>query len=168
MDYNTEEIMREHFARVVELNQQIRDGAGPDIGHNVEYGREMAACERNGFVNAWSSGPHAERWDTLRGAHKAFELVPDAMVAVYGDITAKRNVHGLDPVDQRSVIQAAELRGRNNPDLRQALLTSMAARSVNNRDRALQDSLKWFAAEGDFRDVMRSRQVERRNIERGR
>ncbi|WP_194825518.1 hypothetical protein [Nocardia sp. XZ_19_231] len=122
MDYNTEEIMREDFARVVELNKQIRDGAGPDIGHNVEYGREMAARERNGFVKAWSSGPHAEHWDTLRGAHKAFELVPDAMVGLYADIRSGRNAHGLDGVDQRSVFQVAEMRGRDNPNLRHALI----------------------------------------------
>ncbi|MFD6102655.1 hypothetical protein ACFWFQ_08305 [Nocardia salmonicida] len=128
MDYNAEESMREDFARVVELNKQIRDGAGPDIGHNVDYGREMAARERNGFVRAWSSGPHAEHWDTLRGAHKAFELVPDAMVGLYADIQSGHNTHGLDAVDQRSVVQAGELRGRDRVVLRLALSEAVRER----------------------------------------
>ena len=134
MDHNTEERMREDFARVVELNRQIRDGAGPDIGHNVEYGRRMAAGERNVFVKAWSTGPHADRWDLLRGAHTAFELVPDAMVKLYGDTESGRNTHGLDAVDRRSVAQAAEIHGRNNPDLRQAL-TVARRRSPIERSR---------------------------------
>ncbi|MEU4811888.1 hypothetical protein AB0H20_22015 [Nocardia fluminea] len=128
MDYNTEELMREDFARVVELNTQIRQGADPDIGHNVEYGREMSARERNGFVKAWSSGPHAEHWDTLRGAHTAFELVPEAMVALYTDIRSGRNIHGLDGVDQRSVVQAADLRGRDRVVLRLAMAEAVRDR----------------------------------------
>lgn len=121
MDPVTEEVMREDFARVVDLNKQIRAGAGPDIGHNAEYGRRLAAGERNAFVMAWSRSPHADRWDLLRGAHTAFDLVPEAMVKLYGDIESGRNGHGLDAVDRRSVAQAAELHGRGNPDLRQAL-----------------------------------------------
>lgn len=124
MDHNTEELMREDFARVVELNRQIRDGAGPDIGHNVDHGRRMAAGERNVFVNAWSTGPHADRWNLLRGAHTAVDLVPEAMVSLYGDIESGRNAHGLDAVDRRSVRQAVELHGRDNPDLRQAMITA--------------------------------------------
>ncbi|MEV6361326.1 hypothetical protein [Nocardia asteroides] len=135
MDPVTEEVMREDFARVVELNRQIRDGAGPDIGHNVEYGRRLAAGERNAFVKAWTSSPHADRWDVLRGAHTAFELVPEAMVTLHGDIESGRDSHGLDAVDQRSVRQAGELHGRNNPDLRQALIAAGRRRAPVERSR---------------------------------
>lgn len=133
MDHVTEEVMREDFARVADLNRQIRAGAGPDIGHNVEHGRQMAAGERNVFVNAWSNSPHAERWDLLRGAYKAFELVPEAMVKMHGDIESGRNTHGLDAVDQRSVRQAGDLRGRENPDLRQALLAAARRNAIERR-----------------------------------
>ena len=135
MDYSTEELMREDFARVVELNNQIRAGQGPDIGHNVEYGLQMAAAERNTFVRAWAVGEHAGRWDLLRGAHTAFDLVPEAMVKLYGDTESGRDDHGLDGVDQRSIRQAGELHGRTNPDLRQALIAAARRRPPIERGR---------------------------------
>ncbi|MFI7528604.1 hypothetical protein [Nocardia salmonicida] len=135
MDPVTEEVMREDFARVVQLNKQIRAGAGPDIGHNVEYGRRLAAGERNTFVRAWALGEHSQRWDLLRGAHTAFELAPEAMVKLHGDIESGRDNHGLDAIDQRSVRQAGELHGRDNPDLRQALIAAGRRRSPIERSR---------------------------------
>lgn len=135
MDHNTEELMREDFARVVELNRQIRAGAGPDIGHDVEHGRRMATKERDTYTRPWALGEHARRWDLLRGAHTAFELVPQAMVNLHGDIESGRDSHGLDAIDQRSVRQAGELHGRANPNLRQALIAATRRRPPIERSR---------------------------------
>jgi hypothetical protein len=128
MDYNAEELMRKDFARVVELDTQIRAGAGPEIGHNVEYGREMAARERAGMVSAWLRGEHIKRWTLLSGAHKAFEVVPAEMVKLYGDVESGRDTHGLDAVDRRSIRQAAEMHGSDRPELRDALIETTRQR----------------------------------------
>lgn len=148
MDYNTEELLREDFDRVAELNRQIRDGAGPDIGHNVEHGRRMAASERDIYVNRWATGEHAARWAFLNTVYEGLENSRAETIRFYGDVHSRRNTRGLDAFDQRSVTQAGVIVGRSDPELCEQLLEA---------------AYPWYKREPSTR-----KPVERRQIERGR
>ncbi|MFF2082864.1 hypothetical protein ACFVVM_03775 [Nocardia sp. NPDC058176] len=133
MDHNDEEMMREDFARVVRLEEQIADRSGPEVSEDVEFSLDVLGGEHARIRKSWASGPHAEHWGHLEGAYAAWDWLD--LTELNADLRHGQ-ARGLTEIQQRNVLQAGELHARRDPQLRKQIAQAIRDRAPRRIERS--------------------------------